>query len=87
MSERINLNDYVWVRPTEKGWECFYAYHRDLIVGPERYREMADVGDGWYRFHLWEVAHIFGPVMFMGAEACFERNEVHTMDPTGEVTA
>lgn len=61
---RINLNEYVWVRPeTPEAWEKIRA----VLYHVEQRR-------GWARLQFWEVMQVFG------ADVVFGRNPPFSME-------
>lgn len=77
----MNTNDNVWVELTDWGWKLFDSYHENLGLDPTVYRAMI-ADDGWQRFQLHELMHIFGWAMYNGAyHIPFDCNEVHLTKP------
>jgi hypothetical protein len=60
---RVNVNDHAMVRLTDSGKKILAQYwNRDQI--PEWYSRSQS--DGWYRFQIHELFHIFGSTMHIG---------------------
>lgn len=78
---RINLNDYMRVRITPAGLDLYDAYYREAKMEPPPIRHDAD---GWHRIQAWQMAAIFGPGMYNGAEPPVEmvaEMEVESEEP------
>lgn len=65
----ININDIVRVKLTEKG-KRVYRDHIGLYNLFDKSKE------GILETELWDIAKIFGPMFYVGAEAVFENNEI-----------
>ena len=65
----MNINEYVWVRLTDAGYERHTPYSWD------------EAGNGWYRFQLWDLMAIFGRHLHIGSTPLFEDNEIHLAKP------
>jgi hypothetical protein len=65
----FNMNDYARVRLTQAGIELVEKYERQFDSSmPEHLRGYVKQPemDGSYKFRLWELMHIFGPVFYLG---------------------
>lgn len=65
----LNINDTVRVKLTEKG-KRVYNYYVGLSNAFDKSKE--DI----LETELWDIAKIFGPMFYVGAEALFENNEI-----------
>lgn len=78
MRTLINLNETVRVRLTARGREVVLAHLKAL--GREflerGHAERLGVHGGWAEFQLWDLMHVFGPALTIGAGPVFESNEV-----------
>jgi hypothetical protein len=83
--DRVNLNDYVWVRLTELGWAAFDNHHQAVGLDPAPYRshlgDHPDTPEGWQRFQLWELMQIFGPHIHISSRPLFDDNDVKFQPP------
>lgn len=61
---KFNMNDNVKVRLTDKGKEVLKEYWKGKI--PDWFENGYNEGDGYYRFQLHELAHIFGKEFYNG---------------------
>ena len=59
----FNINNYVYVKMTPAGVEHHRKYWKEFNIDIAR---PAFDEDGYSKFQLWEVMHIFGPLMFNG---------------------
>ncbi|WP_306150718.1 hypothetical protein [Roseovarius sp. MMSF_3281] len=66
---KFNINDYVWVKLTKTGHKIHRKYWEPYSNG--NYQPAKVSIDGWSRFQLHELMHIFGPEMRMGANLPF----------------
>lgn len=71
MELKININEYVSVQLTKFGKEAYAKHFRHYKVRPTEIQKDAD---GWCVFHLWDLMHIFGPVLYMGPPTPFVGN-------------
>jgi hypothetical protein len=81
VSDAVNLNDDVWVKLTEFGWEVYDDHHKGVPIETDKLRAL--LGDGeWQRFQLWELMSIYGSRMYNGAPRLpFEGNRLSFVDP------
>lgn len=70
----FNVNDYVFVRLTERGREVLRnrAIILSVATGQEPRDKYPPDTDGWSKFQMWELMNIFGEHTFNGAVPCFE---------------
>ena len=63
----INLNDYVFVKLKEKGYQRLVDYDKKYGCSHDidYFKERADA-DGYTRFQLWNFMQIFGKDMYLG---------------------
>lgn len=83
----MNINDFVWVRLTQRGRDIDRAAHERLraiapIVGP--YVDGAK--NGWSQFQLYQLMYYFGQDCYMGADLPFE-TEISLVDPNADSNA
>ena len=77
-----NFNDYVWVQLTPQGEATLRADIRKYSELDDDQPTRYDVGDGWSRFHLYDLMNIFGSKMFNGSpEPQFIKNVISYTDP------
>jgi len=63
----MNINGMVRIKPTAEGLDLLAKSGYLFVPG----------ATGGVEMPLWELMHIFGPVMYMGTTVlCFEKNEV-----------
>lgn len=77
--ESLNLNDYVWVKLTDKGramlteldarWSTLFASSFGRLAVAQK--QEADF-DGWSQWQLWVLIETFGQAIHMGSEPPFE---------------
>jgi hypothetical protein len=79
----MNTNDPVWVELTDYGKEVLRQHWAGVItINKPNYESLYHITNGWYRFSLWELMHIYGPHLYNGARFMpFEKNEVQFTDP------
>jgi len=73
---RMNLNDCVSFQLTTYG-EAVYRKHWEKLLGKYDHMEapsLTILENGLVEMQLWEVAHIFGPYLYNGANQIFETN-------------
>ena len=63
----VNINDYVWVKPTGYALTCIPVNELKQLVIDE---------NGWVRFQLWQLMNIFGPHLFNGCQQLFHNNKI-----------
>jgi hypothetical protein len=90
MKISVNINDYAVVYLTDQGRETYRKHYVDISQWSSRPQHhdmnywMGMIGaDGYLKLPLWEMMHIFGGMMFMGAEAQFKDNLIYVLDDTG----
>ena len=83
ISGPVNTNTRVWVRLTEYGEQAFDRHHREMNLDPGPHRRIAEDGDGWMTFQLWDLISVFGGpyTIYLGSDVPFERNVIHFSDP------
>jgi hypothetical protein len=79
----VNVNDSVWVRLTVAGMETLTRSHQKLLDKIPDYPFPEPVSGEWYRFMLWELMHIFGPHLSLGAPTQFVDGEARLTSPRG----
>ena len=75
MKKKFNVNNYVYVKLTDIGYDRLAAYHnRYGDYNPDfeyktgiTYKGKADA-DGYYKIIFWEFMHVFGEVTDMGCD-------------------
>ena len=67
----ININDDVEIRLTKEGRRLYKEY-----MSKHGHKPLKKSGGGWARVAFWEFMYIFGPRMFMGAEAVIVSNTI-----------
>lgn len=74
----MNINDCVWVRLTKEGERRWAEEWQHINSGgvPEAIRKSQTEKDGFVKFQLWELMHIFGGAIHMGITSPFVDNEV-----------
>lgn len=77
-----DLNAVVWVELTDVGWETL-AQHigrakPELQVALWR---SFTAGHRWWRFHLWELMQIFGPVLGLAKPTPFVGHVIQFVKP------
>lgn len=72
----LNLNDDIEIRLTKEGRKIYKEYRKKY-----RHDPLKKTKDGWTRLQLWELMHIFGFRMFMGAEAVIVGNTIRIPKP------
>lgn len=72
----INMNDYVEVQLTDKGFDVWAQAWMPTHPGgvPDSIRQSADVGGGWFRFQWHDLMRTFGHAMQMGFVLPFATN-------------
>lgn len=75
----MNINDHVWVHLNDHGKKVFEASRASLetVLG---YKPKAP-DHGWCKFQMWCLMETFGPVLWMGAEVPFTKNEIYFSEP------
>ena len=83
---KINLNSFVWFKPTEKGKEAYRRryYHLEQILKevqlsdatPFPVSEIKLDENGYAKMQLWEFMQIFGEYMVMGFDNVIESLEI-----------
>jgi len=68
----FNINEYVLIRVTAKGWEVFDVYYTGLGKNAKEYKEKLYTENGMHKFQLWQVMAIFGSNIGHGKELCFQ---------------
>ena len=63
---KVNMNDNVKVRLTDKGKEILKEYWNWKDEIPDWFEDGYNEGGGYYRFQLHELAHIFGKELYNG---------------------
>jgi hypothetical protein len=66
-----SINDYVYVRLTEEGRKYLKSYFNDKNWPPDIKKDMFESHtrvdkEGWTRFELSDLMHLFGPIMYLG---------------------
>ena len=72
---KLNINDIVKVKLTEKGRKIYTEYYTRYSVGGVSKIIKLDA-DGFFHTELWDIMNIFGSHLYMGAEPMFENNEI-----------
>lgn len=72
----LNLNDEVEVRLNDRGRKMYKEYCRKF-----RHKPIKRAKNGWSKVDLFEFMYIFGPKMFMGAEAVTIGNKIRIPVP------
>lgn len=68
---RFNINNYVSVKLTDRGRDIHTNYWRGILPRREPVPAVVEV-DGWSRWQMWELMHIFGSHCFNGCDPPFE---------------
>lgn len=76
----ISLNDRVWAKVTVFG-ASFYTNHWRKMGVDHR------IEAGWHRFHLWEIASVFGETLHNGGTLPFETTALRLTPPDSETSA
>ncbi len=79
---KLNINAQVEVRLTPYGLEALREYYTDLGIPDAAMCDRAK-GQTPVRFPLWDLMHIFGPVLVMGMwepEIPFVGNEITVIE-------
>lgn len=67
---KFNINNYVRVRLNDKGREHYLRHWASCGV---KDRELPAVdADGFSRFQMWDLMHIFGTLCYLGALVPFD---------------
>lgn len=69
----INVNENVWVKPTERGWKILKAC--DYVT----YKEQ----NGFAKIQLWQFMHALGHGFIMGLPNAIEDNMIYFEEPEG----
>jgi hypothetical protein len=80
---RVNMNDEVWIRLTDKGRAMLRADHEQtLLPGMLKLNPFKPPveSQGWLKLQLWELARVFGPGFGNGQPVPFE-TEIALKDP------
>lgn len=78
---RMNLNDNVWVRLTDRGREIDREMHEQLLkVAPSIGPYVDHAKNGWSKFQLYRLMYILGPDCYIGADLPFD-TEFSLVDP------
>lgn len=78
---RVNINDHVWVRLTERGRDIARAHHQALLVVAPRLGPYCSYEtNGWSRWQLWQLMQRFGADCHLGCDPPFE-TEISLVDP------
>ncbi len=67
----VNINTQVRIKLLPRGIEQHRRHFYALGLDPATYRTPPDA-DGYERYSLWEIMHVFGPACYMGPEPPFE---------------
>jgi hypothetical protein len=74
--DKMNINDYVWVKLTDKGREILKAGHDTLRASyPKTIKEWVDPTDpktGYAQFQLHEIMYVFGEHCGLGFVVPFD---------------
>lgn len=82
--DRLNINDWVWVRLTARGRDIDRAAHERLrAVAPSIGPYTSDEKGGWSRWQLYRLMYAFGEDCCIGADLPFEA-EISLVDPAGD---
>jgi len=74
---KFNINDKATVRLTEAGKRILRDHHAGLPADLREYFRPRWETDEPVEFPIWDLMHVFGPALYMGApEMPFVRNEV-----------
>ncbi len=65
----FNVNDYVWVKLTERGRTLYRIHWEQYHCTPVPLETNAE---GYSRFQLWDLMSIFGQNLYNGCEMPFE---------------
>lgn len=90
MQVELNLNNRVYVKLTDEGRAYLKSYIEAMNLPSEdenalyKYSIRAD-GEGWTRYQLWELMHIFGPIMNMGNPVAPFEGNIRIGEKTGKV--
>ena len=71
----LNLNEYVWVKLTDKGRELHKENHEKLMEFLKMdlpYEAPAESDDGWSKWQLWVLMKEFGQHLEIGFDPVFE---------------
>ena len=78
---RTTTNIMVAVGLTATGRRLLKAYEDQF---PPQVPRLAPGTDGRYEFHLWELAHIFGPGLGLGLPVPFDENTITLVVPAAQ---
>lgn len=80
---RMNINDFVWVRLTDRGREIDRKKHDELrAIAPTIGPYVPTAKGRWSRWQLWQVMHRFGEHCYLGCDPPFD-TEIALVDPEG----
>jgi len=82
----MNINDHVWVKLTQLGRDMHRNDHEQFLRRCPQVKlayAAPTETDGWSRWQLWNLMHLFGPFCYMGAELPFA-TEILLAAPDGE---
>lgn len=73
----FNINDDIWVKLTPLGKTIYRAHWAHALRGsglkaPNLTRDK----EGRVRFQLWDLMHIYGPLIWHGSEQVFEDSTI-----------
>ena len=80
MKVTININDLATVRLTSHGLKTFQENFEKLGLEWRDYLRIISLPDGRIRTELWSLMNIFGPKIYMGCPAQFEKNNIELTD-------
>lgn len=83
-----NINDNVWVQLTKEGIAVHNEHYEEIakysngLVKAKNYKPVITIY-GYTKYQLWELAHIFGGVLYNGSVISpFKKNIIHYSDPS-----
>ena len=64
----ININEYVYIKLTSKGKDILNGFYENLDMNSVDVKILhPTTSDGYTRFQIWEIAHIFGEYLYLGS--------------------
>lgn len=82
MSGGFNLNNYVWVKVTDFGWETYDAHWLPFAKYLKGRHARDKSVNGWNKFPLWDLMGTFGSAHSLGIRPCFEGNDIYFEEPS-----
>lgn len=82
-----NINENVWVKLTKDGIKVHNDYYEKLCKSSNGSMEIKNYkpkvnSSGYAEYQMWELMHIFGPVLFNGSIVSpFDQNFLYYTEP------